>query len=199
MPVAPTPPTKPTPPVAPALSPAGTHTSPEQQSAAPVVSPAASSQLNQPVNQEVSEAVKKIEEINKAFQGLTPKNKTGEQPAKPAPVSDKQNTNRSVPATAIGSTQSVAAQSAVPVAPILTKPKPSITTYIPFFVGVVVLVALVLAGMRLFNSKKQKPEPNNIDNEAESKPANPNGTKTEIIIGPSNLSPKGERNFEAKV
>jgi hypothetical protein len=199
MAVAPTPPTKPTPPVAPTLTPAGTQNSSEQQSAAPAVPAASAQSESKPISPEVAGAVKKIEEIGKAFQGMPTKPKTGEQ-AKPAVADDKPN-NGQPALPAVGNTQNVVtAQSAIAPEPVVNKSNPSIVTFIPFFVGVVVLVAVILVGMRLFNNRSAKSEQPNTDVDyLKNKVANRNKEGVEIIIGPSSTAPKRGRNFETKV
>lgn len=199
MAVAPTPPTKPTPPVAPTLTPAGTQ-SPSEQPLVTPAAPAVSTQVeSKPVSPEVSATVKKIEEIGKAFQGMPTKTKTGEQ-AKPAATGDKPSSGQLAP-PAFGNTQNVVtAQTAVPTEPVVTKSKPSIVTFIPFFIGVVVLVAVVLVGMRLFNKKPDKIEQTDTDIDYSKKnAANWNKEDVEITIGPSSAAPKRKINFEAKV
>ncbi len=196
MAVAPIPPTKPTPPVAPTLSPAGTQSLSEQQPAAPAAS---AQKESKPVSPEVSATVKKIEEIGKAFQGMPTKTKTGEQ-AKPAATGDKPSSGQLAP-PAFGNTQNVAAaQTVVSSEPVVTKSKPSIGTFIPFFVGVVVLVAVVLVGMRMFNKKSDKIEQTDTDIDySKNNAANRNKEDVEITIGPSSAAPKRKINFEAKV
>jgi hypothetical protein len=202
MAVAPTPPTKPTPPVAPTLTPAGSQNNAGQQPAATQTPAVASPGVEQAVSPEVSGTVKKIEEIRKAFEGMSTKPKTAEQ-AKPAETDDKANpgTRQPLPA-AVGNTQNVVSSqtaAAVP-EPIVSKGKPSITTFLPFFVGVVVLVAVVLVAMRLFKSKSAQTRQDAAANEySKSNDAEIKYDTTKIIIAPPDTAPKSERNFEAKV
>ncbi|MBP2634648.1 MAG: hypothetical protein H6Q72_555 [Firmicutes bacterium] len=201
MAAAPTPPTKPTPPTPPTLTPAGSQNSAEQQPAAVQIPAVGSSGTNQPVSPEVSEAVKKVEEIRKAFEGMPTKPKAAEQ-EKPAETGDKAKPNTSQPwPAATSNTQNVvSSQTAVPPQPVVSKNKPSITTFLPFFVGVVVLVAVVLVGMRLFKVKSAQTGQTATTSEyVENNPSETKQDSTKIIIAPPDTAPKSERNFEAKV
>lgn len=199
MSAAPTPPTKPTPPVPPTLTPAGSQNSTEQQPVATQTPAVGTPGTNQPVSAEVSETVKKVEEIRKAFEGMPTKPKA-EQQAKPAENGDKAkpNTSQPWPATSGNTQKVVSSQTNVPPEPVVSKSKPSITTFLPFFVGVVVLVAVVLVAMRLFKGKSaqtgQTVAASEYDNVSETK-----HDSTKIIIAPPDTAPKSERNFEAKV
>lgn len=201
MAAAPTPPTKPTPPVPPTLTPAGSQNSAEQQPAAAQTPAVGSLGTNQQVSPEVSETVKKVEEIRKAFEGMPTKPKAAEQ-EKTAETIDKAkpNTSQSWPA-ANGNTQNVvSSQTAVPPEPVVSKSKPSITAFLPFFVGVVVLVAVVLVGMRLFKGKAaQTGQTAGASEYVESNASENKQDSTKIIIAPPDTAPKSERNFEAEV
>lgn len=201
MAVSPTPPTKPTPPVPPTLAPAGSQNNTEQQPGATKNPAIGSPGTNQPVSPEVSETVKKVEELRKAFEGMPTKYKAGEQ-AKPAETGDKAkpNTSQSWPAATGNTQKAVSSQTTAPPAPVASKNKPSITTFLPFFVGVVVLVAVVLVGMRLFKAKSAPTGQTAETNEnAKRNAAETSQDSTKIIIAPPDTAPKSERNFEAKV
>lgn len=201
MAAAPIPPTKPTPPVPPTLTPAGSQNPAEQQPAAAQTPAVGSLGTNQPVSPEVSETVKKVEEIRKAFEGMPTKPKAAEQ-EKTAETVDKAKPSTSQPWPAASSnTQNVASsQTAVPPEPVVSKSKLSITTFLPFFVGVVVLVAVVLVGMRLLKGKAAQLGQAAVASEYSKSNAPENKhDSTKIIIAPPDTAPKSERNFEAKV
>jgi hypothetical protein len=147
--VAPNPPTKPTPPV---LTPTGSHPASDSDSST-TTAPANSTQnSNSLVSPEVAGAAKKVGEIGKAIQGNQVKPKDGTKEA--SDTAAKASSKQAIPVTSTDSEDAVATQTTALKAPAVNS-KPTSLSYAPF-IGIIVVVAVVVAGLRLFKNKTKE-------------------------------------------
>ena len=190
--VAPTPPTKPTPPVAPTLTPADSHTAADL---APAGAANSSQNSSTPVSTELSGTAKKLDELGKAFQGKPTQTKSGDKTA-PAPTTvNKTNGIQAVPAAGNDS-QAVSAQTTVPDKPLVVNSKPSAFSYLPF-IGIVGVIAVIVAGWRLVN-RKTKQQRTLIDY-SQRTTAVMNKEGLDIVVTPQTTTSKVKSNFEVRV
>lgn len=185
---APTPPTKPTPPV---LTPTGSHSAADSST---TTAPANSTQnSNNSVSPEVAGAAKKVGEIGKALQGNQSQSKDGAKEASDtaATASNKQ----AIPVTSTDSQDAVAVQTTALKSPAVNS-KPTSLSYAPF-VGIVVVVAVVLALLRLFKNKTKEPRTLLDYSERTSTVMRKEGIDIAVSTQPTNN--KVKKNFEVRI
>ncbi|MBP2630457.1 MAG: hypothetical protein H6Q70_1085 [Firmicutes bacterium] len=147
--VAPTPPTKPTPPV---LTPTGSHLGMDSST---TTAPANSTQSsNNSASSEVAGAAKKVGEIGKALQGNQAQSKDGAKEA--SDTAAKASSKQAIPVASTDSQDAITTQTTTAVKSPVINSKPTSLSYAPF-VGIVVVVAVVLVGLRLFKDKAKEP------------------------------------------
>ncbi len=190
MPVAPTPPTKPVPPVAPTvtLPEANTAGKPPMQAADPAP------KAGKMVNPAVTGTVKELEGLGKAFQGNSAplKAEAKPEPAVKGTEAQSMTTPVSSPATETG----VAAQTTVPAQPQVPARKQSGYSYAPFVV-IVVVIAVILCGMKLFKHKREKQR--TVVDYSQRTTAVMEQDGLDIVVSPQTTAPKVKQNFEFRV
>lgn len=151
MPVAPTPPTKPTPPVAPA------HATSTDSS--PTATSAGTTSTAKQANPDVSGVANKIEGLGKAFQGNTmqsnPAQTKDTKKSEPAAATTQTNAGAAASMNSFDTQKNAPAQTAAPAKMPALDNQTSSFSYLPFL-GIVVITAVILVGMRLFKNRTTK-------------------------------------------
>ncbi|QDR81769.1 hypothetical protein SPTER_31810 [Sporomusa termitida] len=179
MPVAPTPPTKPSPPVAPAVTLPNANTAGKPPTTAADSSP----QPGKTVSPAATGTARELEGLGKALPGnSTP------------PKADARNIT--TPARPLAAEAGVAARTTVPAQPPLPERKPAGYSYVPF-VAVVVVIAVILCGLRLFKHKKEQQR--TVVDYSQHTTAVMNQDGLDIVVSPQTTAPKVKQNFEFRV
>ncbi|MBP2630592.1 MAG: hypothetical protein H6Q70_1220 [Firmicutes bacterium] len=184
----PTPPTKPTPP---SLTPTGSHSAADTSATtAPANATQNSSNL---VNPEVAGAAKKVGEIGKALQGNQNQIKDGAKAA--SDTAAKASSKQAIPVASTDSQDAVATQTTVLKEPAVNN-KPTSLSYAPF-IGIVVVVAVVLVGLRLFKNKTNEPR-TLIDYSARTSTVM-SKEGIDIAVSTQTTNNKVKKNFEVRI
>ncbi len=189
--VAPNPPTKPTPPV---LTPTGSHPASDSDSST-TTAPANSTQnSNSLVSPEVAGAAKKVGEIGKAIQGNQVQPKDGAKEA--SDTAAKASSKQAIPVASTDSQDAVATQTTTSLKAPAVNSKPISLSYAPF-VGIVVVVALILVGLRLFKNKTKEPR-TLIDYSARTSTVM-SKEGIDIAVSTQTTNNKVKKNFEVRI
>lgn len=185
----PTPPTKPTPP---SLTPTGSHSAADTSTTtAPANATQNSSNL---VNPEVAGAAKKVGEIGKALQGNQNQTKDGAKAA--ADTTDKASVSKTIPVAATDSQDATNTQTTTAVKSPAINSKPTSLSYAPF-IGIVVVVAVVLVGLRFFKNKTKEPRTMLDYSQQTNTVISKEGI--DIAVSPQAPAPKVKKNFEVRI
>lgn len=198
MPVAPTPPTKPTPPVAPAHATTGDSSS--AATAAGAASTSSTSSTAKQVNPGVAGVADKIEGLGKAFQGNTaPANPAQNKETKknePAGINNQNQAGVTAPMNSFATQNNVAAQTTAPAKVSAIDNQSSSFSYLPFL-GILVIAALILVGMRLFKNRTATPRTSIAYHKNSDKVTPKEGLN--IVASPDSKGPKAKSSFEVRV
>lgn len=185
---APTPPTKPTPP---SLTPTGDHSAADTSTTTAPTNAAQNS--NNSVNPAVAGAAKKVGEVAKAIQGNQSQPKDSAKEANDN--TDKASVSKTIPVAATDSQDAAAAQTTVAKPPAINS-KPTSLSYVPF-IGIVVVVAVVLVGLRFFKNKTKEPRTMLDYSQRTNTVMSKEGI--DIAVSPQEPAPKVKKNFEVRI